>query len=59
MTPFTKRVFPSDFVTRGGNQFAFYDDTKNNVLVSFRGTGSINNSLLVTDYGTKYNKEKD
>ena len=59
MTPFTKQVFPSDFVTRGGNQFAFYDDTKNNILVSFKGTGSIDNSLIVTDYGTKYNKEKD
>lgn len=59
MTPFTKQVFPSDFITRGGNQFAFYDDSKNNILISFRGTGTIYNSLTVTDYGTKYNKEKD
>lgn len=59
MTPFTKRVMPSDFVTRGGNQFAFYDDTKNNILVSFKGTDTVRNGLTVTDYGTKYNKEKD
>lgn len=59
MTPFTKRVSSSDFITRGGNQFAFYDDSKNNILVSFKGTGTIYNGLTVTDYGTKYNKEKD
>ena len=59
MTPFTIQIFPSDFVTRGGNQFAFYDDTKNNILVSFKGTDSIDYILTVTDYGTKYNKERD
>lgn len=59
MTPFTKQIFPSDFITRGGNKFAFYDDTKNNVLVSCLGTNSIDYIITVTDYGTKYNKEKD
>lgn len=59
MTPFTKQFFPSDFITRGGNKFAYYDDSKNNILISFKGTVGIDYSLIVTDYGTKYNKEKD